>query len=240
MTLQAALNGARPSDTPRLPLSPAAIAADARACRDAGAQSLHVHPRDDLARESLHPDAVAEVLQAVRAAVPGMPVGISTGDWIVPRLGRIDDMRGWRVLPDYVSVNLSEPDAPEVLDLMRRMGVGIELGLASVADLERLVALPGDPSQGARRAMIEMDRGPYASARHEAGLIRHMLGQALPSVPVLLHGFGDTAWEFLALARDWGCETRIGLEDVLTLPDGRPAGNADLVACAAGILAQDA
>lgn len=238
MRLQAALNGARPSDTPRLPLSPAAIAADARACLEAGAQSLHVHPRDDLARESLHPDAVAEVLLAVRAAVPGVAVGVSTGDWIVPRLGRIDDMRGWQVLPDYVSVNLSEPDAPDVLELMRGMGVGIELGLASVADLERLVALPGDPSRGAVRAMIEMDRGAFASARHEAGLIRHMLGQALPSVPVLLHGFGETAWDFVALARDWECQTRIGLEDVLTLPDGQPVGNAELVACAAGILSQ--
>ena len=237
MILQAALNGARPADTPRLPLSPAAMASDALACRAAGAQSLHVHPRDDLARESLYPDAVAEVLAAIRAAVPGMEVGISSGDWIVPRLGRLDDMRGWQVLPDFVSVNLSEPDAPEVLALMRAMGVGVELGLASVADLERLVALPGDPSLGAVRAMIEMDSGAFSTARHEAGLLQRMLAEIMPGVPVLLHGFGDTAWDFVALARDWGCQTRIGLEDVLTLPDGRPAGNAELVACAARLLA---
>lgn len=237
MRLQAALNGARPADTPRLPLSPAAMAADAVACREAGAEFLHVHPRDALARESLHPDDVAEVLGAIRAAVPGMPVGISTGDWIVPRLGRLGDMQGWQVLPDYVSVNLAEPDAPEVLDLMRRMGVGIELGLASVADIERLVALPGDPMAGAVRAMIEMDRGAFSTARHEAGLMHRMLAQVQPGLPILLHGFDNNAWDFVALARDWGCQTRIGLEDVLTLTNGQPGANAALVREAARIMA---
>lgn len=236
MTVQACLNGMRPADTPMLPLSPAAIAADAAACMAAGASSVHLHPRDAQARESLLPSDVAAVLAAVRRAVPGLGVGLSTGDWIAPRLGRLEDMRGWTERPDFVSVNLSEPDAPEVMRLMRAMGVGVELGLASVADVERLLSLPDEPGQGALRAMIEIDIPDPVAARDRAARMRSMLDHSLPDVPLLLHGFDATAWDFVALARDWGCQTRIGLEDVLHLPDGEPAANAALVAMAVRVM----
>lgn len=236
MRVQACLNGARPADTPFLPLTPAAMARDAAAALAAGADCLHVHPRDAQARESLLPEDVAMVLDAIRAAVPGMPVGISTGDWIVPRRGRLNDMAGWTTRPDFVSVNLSEPDAPQVLDLMRDLGVGIELGLASTADLARLLSLPGDPAAGVVRAMIEMDEGDFPAAQATAEEMRATLAAAMPQVPVLLHGFGPTAWDFVRLARVWGCQTRIGLEDVLALPDAAPAGNAALVAAAVRLM----
>lgn len=227
MRLQACLNGARPASTPHLPLTPAAMASDARACRAAGADSLHVHPRDVQGAETLAGAEVAAVLEAIRAAVPGLPVGISTGDWIAPRAGRLADMAGWTVRPDYVSVNLAEPDAPEVMTLMRRMGIGIELGLASLADVERLLAM-GDPAAGALRAMIEMDGGGMPAARAEAERMRDALAPL--GLPILLHGFDATAWPFIDMAAGWGCQTRIGLEDVVTMPDGRPATNPELVA----------
>jgi uncharacterized protein (DUF849 family) len=47
----------------------------------------------------------------------------------------------WRELPDYASANLSEPDAPVVMELLRGRGVGVEAGLASVADANRFVKL---------------------------------------------------------------------------------------------------
>lgn len=229
--LQACLNGARPRDTLHLPLTPEAVAADAVACRAAGAECLHIHPRDGQGRESLAPEDVAAHLRAVRAAVPGMAVGISTGDWIVPRAGRLDDMRGWFEKPDYVSVNLSEPDAAQVIALMAGIGVGVELGLASAADLDRLDGL--DLSH-ARRAMIEMDRGDLETVMPLAG--RMFMRLRPRGLPVLLHGFDDTAWPLLAAARDLGCDSRIGLEDCLHLPDGAPADNAGLVAFAMQVL----
>lgn len=229
--LQACLNGARPADTPLLPMTPAAVAADALACRDAGADCLHIHPRDAAGRELLAPEDVSAHLRAVRAAVPGMPVGISTGDWIAPRLGRLDDMRGWVERPDYVSVNLAEPDAPEVIALMAELGVAVELGLASEADLDRLAGL--DLSH-ALRAMIEMDSGALETVMPTAG--RMFMRLRDNGLPILLHGFDTTAWAFVAAARDLGCDTRIGLEDCLHLPDGSPAGNAALVATAMAVL----
>lgn len=228
MRLQACLNGARPLDTPGLPVTPDAMAAEAVAVRAAGAESLHLHPRAADGMESLAPGDVADVLAAVRAAVPGLPVGLSTGDWIMPRGGRLADMAGWTLRPDFVSVNLAERDALEVIALMTRMGVGVELGLASPADVERALTLP---LEGAIRAMIEMGSGGYARARDMARAMRTRL--AATGLPILLHGFDDTAWAFIDLAAAWGVQTRIGMEDVLTLPDGTPAGNAAQVAEAA-------
>lgn len=220
MRLQACLNGARPAETRRLPMTPEAVAADAIAARRAGAESLHIHPRAPDRTESVAPEVVAATLRAVRAAVPGMAVGISTGDWIADR----DRMGDWEARPDFVSVNLAEPDAPEVMALMRRLGVGIEWGLASLADLHRALALP---REGVIRALIEMPVGDFPARRAEAEAMR----AGIPSgLPILLHGFDDNAWDFVTLAAEWGVATRIGMEDVLTLPDGRLAGNAALVA----------
>ena len=64
--LQACLNGGRNrAFHPATPLSPAELALDAKAVVEAGAQQLHIHVRDAVAKESLHPDDVARALEAV-------------------------------------------------------------------------------------------------------------------------------------------------------------------------------
>ena len=53
------------------------------------------------------------------------------------------------------------------------------------------------------------------------------------TVPQLWHGFGARTWEVISAAGAAGIDVRVGLEDVLTLPDGSvAAGNAELVAAA--------
>ncbi len=55
--------------------------------------------------------------------------------------------------------------------------------------------------------------------------------------PVLMHGEGNSCWPALRSAVRHGLSTRIGLEDVLELPDGTPASdNAALVRAARTIL----
>ena len=77
--LQACLNGGRaPGNTARVPVSPEELARDAREVRAAGADALHVHPRNDKGCESLDPEDVASVLLAIDEAVPGMPMGVGT------------------------------------------------------------------------------------------------------------------------------------------------------------------
>jgi uncharacterized protein (DUF849 family) len=58
-----------------------------------------------------------------------------------------------------------------------------------------------------------------------------------PGTEVLLHGEGTSCWPALRHAARRGLATRIGLEDVLELPDGTPApDNAALVRAATRVL----
>jgi uncharacterized protein (DUF849 family) len=140
--LEAAINGSRsPSDHAALPVTPAEQARTAAACRDQGADAVHVHVRDDQGRETLAAGAVGALMVAVRAAAPALPVGVSTGAWIVPDpVARVSKVRGWRECPDFASVNFDEPGAADLAGVLLALGVGIEAGLASPAAAEAFVA----------------------------------------------------------------------------------------------------
>jgi hypothetical protein len=57
--------------------------------------------------------------------------------------------------------------------------------------------------------------------------------------PVLLHGLDESCWPLLEHAGVCGVQTRIGLEDTLTLPDGSTApDNGALVAAAVRLLSR--
>ncbi len=229
--LQACLNGLRdPRISPGVPVTPGEIADDARDVVAAGAQELHIHPRDAAAVESLAPEDIAACLRAVRAAVPEVPVGVSTGDWIAPG-GRLRHamIAAWEVLPDYASVNLGEPDAPDVIELLGGLGVGVEAGLAEREDALRFVS-EIDPA-ACLRVMIEIPDCPAGMALEKAQQLLEIVDDAQTGLPILLHGEGRGAWACAMRAVELGLDTRIGLEDVAHLPDGRPApDNAALVA----------
>jgi hypothetical protein len=80
------------------------------------------------------------------------------------------------------------------------------------------------------RVLAEVtDADPVSAIASARGLLSD-LGSA-HGRPVLLHGEDGGAWPVLRLAGRLGLATRVGLEDVLVLPDGARAGsNAELVA----------
>src|SRR3954454_9141649 len=78
--IQAALNGGRSrAEHPAVPQTPEELAADARACVEAGAESIHFHPRDERGGETLEAGPSADAVLAVREACPGIPVVLSDG-----------------------------------------------------------------------------------------------------------------------------------------------------------------
>jgi uncharacterized protein (DUF849 family) len=234
MIVQACINGARAASFhPALPLTAEAMARDAAACVAAGAAELHIHPRGPDGRESLA--AIDATLPLIRRACPGTLVGVSTGAWIEDDEARTRlAIDGWAELPDYASVNLSENDAPAVMERLRRRGVGVEAGLASVADAERLVGL--DDGSRIFRILVEISEQEFDAARSVADGIHAVLQRAGLRKPILLHGENATVWRFVELAAERRWSTRVGLEDGRTLPDGSVAlGNAALVAAAVGI-----
>ena len=228
MLLKACLNGARePGAHPALPVTAVDLAADARACVAAGAGAVHLHPRDDEVRESLEAEVVDPVVAVVKASC-GVPVGVATGAWVEPDPERRAHLvAGWH-RPDFASVNLSEEGAPEVMRALRAAGIGVEAGVWSPEDAERLAA--SGQRANVMRVLVEVMEGGPA----EADAIERALDAARIEAPRLVHGEEAACWPVLAHARKHGRDTRIGLEDTLVLPDGRPApGNAALVRIAA-------
>lgn len=217
MMLQACLNGSRPPGFhPALPLTPEALAQAGRAAVRAGASELHVHPRDAAGRESLDAADVAATITALRAAVPGAAVGVSTGEWILADADRtLAQVERWTVLPDYASVNLAEAAAPALIERLHRRGMGVEAGLHSPADVRRLLALDLLPL--CLRVLVEIDLQHGVAALEQA---EAMLAMLPPTKPVLLHGWEATVWPLIGMAGTRGLSTRVGLEDGELMPDG--------------------
>ncbi|MCX8281683.1 3-keto-5-aminohexanoate cleavage protein [Phyllobacterium sp. 0TCS1.6C] len=231
--LQACLNGDRnPDFHARVPCTAAELAADARDCIAAGADELHIHPRDSQRRETLDPNVVAETIGVIRQAVPGVPIGLST-HWRIPPggLARQRSISAWSVLPDYVSINLIEPDAADMIALVLSKGIAVEAGLWSVADARRFVALR--QARSCLRVLIEMNEQDVTEGLQVATGILAVLEAGGMSLPILLHGDQASAWPMFRQAIIMGHDTRIGLEDDNCLPDGEPAaGNAELIRAA--------
>jgi uncharacterized protein (DUF849 family) len=253
--LQVCLNGTRDrSVCEALPVTATELGDAAAEAVAAGARDIHLHPRDDRGLDTMGPAFVDAAVAAVRAAAPGVPVGVTTGAWTEPDpLRRAALVRSWSVLPDHASVNWHEEGAETVAAALLETGVRIEAGVFSgTGAAARLRAWPHahrvlrvlaevtdtDPATAqdtARRLLAELrepgDPGGPGGTRTGGGARR----------PVLLHGADGGAWPVLRVAAERGLDARIGLEDVLLLPDGAAApDNAALVRAAAGLMGYDA
>jgi len=222
MGVKACLNGERTrADHPAVPQTPDQLAADAVACRDAGAFAVHVHPRDTGGAQTMARGSCDAAVAAIRAAAPGLPIGLSTSTTIDPDpFARTAALTAWRQRPDFVSVNLSELGWAGIVRAALHAGIAVEAGLATPADAEELAR--GPFVHRILRALVEVDGGPDEA---------RAVAQLIPAgVPQLWHGYGERTWEVVSAAAHAGHDVRVGLEDVLVMPDGRTAeSNAELV-----------
>jgi uncharacterized protein (DUF849 family) len=206
----------------------------------AGVEELHIHPKDATGADSLHPAHVAEFVATTRAAVPGIPVGVTTGAWAEPDPARrLALIRAWDpgAAPDYASVNWHEDGALEVARALLEAGIGVEAGLFSGTSGADTLAL-SDLGRHMHRLLAEVVESdplliPGAARSHFERL--RPLAEATGR-PVLLHGQELGAWPVLRLAHQLGADQRIGLEDVLVDSEGRHGTNAALVRSARDIL----
>ena len=237
MLFKACLNGNRTrQEHPGVPQTPAELAEAARDAWQAGSGAVHVHPRGADGKPSLNATDMAATLNAIRTLCPGLPVGVSTTDGIEPNVkARWQAITNWNVQPDFASVNFSEPDAERLTQHFLAVGVGVEAGLSGQADVERLLQSGLVPR--CLRLLLEPEEQRAQDAQANALNMIGLLDGAALQVPRLLHGFDDAAWPLLEFAGSLAYDTRIGLEDVLMLPDGRRAhDNASLVHAARGVI----
>jgi uncharacterized protein (DUF849 family) len=234
--IQAALNGGTTRQAhPAVPLSPAELAAEARAAQLAGAGAFHLHPRDPAGEQSLAPEPVLAAVAAVRAAT-GLPVGVTTGIWTVQGdvRRRLDLVAGWTGpdRPDYASVNMNEPGIEDLADLLTSLGIEIEAGVWN-ADDARVLGAAGFRNRISWVLMEPEDREPGAAVAAAAAAAAELTRLGVTARQVR-HGYETATWEVLRAAVADGQDIRVGLEDTAVLPGGATAaGNADLVAAAA-------
>jgi uncharacterized protein (DUF849 family) len=237
--LKVCLNGGRArSEHPAVPITVAELAASARAAIEAGAEAIHLHPRAPDGRESLRSADIGAAVAAVRRSCPGVPIGVSTGLWMTGGnvSARLSSVSGWVELapaqrPDFASVNLSEPDFVEVVGVLAEAGIGAEAGVWSVPDTVALAAAA--PELVWLRILVEILTVAADRAVDEADRVLNGIKAAGLDVPVLLHGEGESCWPLVRHAGKLGLASRIGLEDVMSGPDGRQVrSNAELVTLA--------
>jgi uncharacterized protein (DUF849 family) len=240
--IKACLNGGTTRrEHPAVPQTPAELAADAVAAVRAGAGAIHLHPRDGAGVEVLDAAVVLAAVGEVQAAVPGVPVGVTTGLWAAGgnSYKRLELVSGWSgpSKPAFASVNMSEPGAAELAALLGELDIAVEAGVWTVADADTL-AETGLAETGLLRILIEpqdtsVEGAVALAAGIEAALDRHSFTE-----PRLHHGYGLATWHVLRAAIALGRDIRVGLEDTVVLADGTPASsNAELVAAAVALAA---
>jgi uncharacterized protein (DUF849 family) len=232
--LQAALNGDRQHGA--VPRNAEAIGADAEASVEAGAHSVHVHAYDDAGNETLNARECGAAVRAIRARCPAVPISLTTSATIIadPRR-RLAVVQSWTDLPDLVTANQGEAGILELSEWLLSRGVEIEAGLLSPADARKFVNSP--VRDRCRRVLVEpLDPDPVVALR-DAAEMEAILSAAGVTLPQVHHGFDGSCWAVnrRGLARAHGIRT--GMEDVVVLPDGRPAkDNAQLVAAARALI----
>ncbi len=230
--LQVCLNGSRRRDE-KAPVTLTQISEAAMEAVAAGAESIHVHPRTDGGRETLDGELVALTVEAVRRAVPGIPVGVTTREGlvsdsverlaVVSRWPRPDDGG-----PDFASVNWHEGMTIDLATVLRTRHIEIEAGLWTPGAAADFVGMSWP--WRVMRVLVEAIPGHSPGGYGTWAVERILSALGSQPAPVLVHGEDKWAWPVLRWAQQQGYDTRIGLEDTLFDEAGiRARSNAALV-----------
>jgi uncharacterized protein (DUF849 family) len=241
-----------------VPVTPAQMAAEARAAFDAGASVMHVHLRRQEPGQgrmpSWDPDVAEAVIGAIREACPGVIINLTTGVIGADISGPVECLR--RVRPEIAACNagslnylklredgrwawppmvFDNPVAKvqQFLDVMAETGTHPEFECFDVG-IVRSVAMyvkAGMLKPGMGRAECNFVMGVASGMPCDADLLA-LLPRWLPA---------DAVWQTTLIGRaeiwpvhrrtaELGGMLRTGLEDTFYLPDGSKAhGNGELV-----------
>lgn len=170
--------------------------------------------------------------------------------------------RSPETVPDLISVNLGHGIAWEraggtrrtihfpndyadiwrTLQACRDLNITPELGVMDLGFISNAVALRVDGAiPGYPWFLVELDSPAYGAGRQTASatvadyeVLSSRVREHFPRARWAAHGAGLGTYDILLRALDDGDHVRVGFEDSLVLPNGRPApSNADLVAWAA-------
>ena len=242
IVIMAAPNGARRNraDHPAIPLTAKELADTAASLRDDGVSVLHLHVRDADGRHTLDPGRYREAIAAIRGRV-GNDLVIQVTTEAVGQYSADEQMAVVRELrPEAVSLALrelcpedgDEAQAARFFAWLDGQGTWPQYILYSVADVQRFEALRRRGILAAEAPFVLLVMGSYADSKpgSPADLDSLLAAGDFDRVPWAVCCFGPAEHEVMLAAAARGGHVRIGFENNLLLPDGRPAAdNAQLV-----------
>lgn len=231
MLLKIALNGARPkSENEYMPQSLNEIEKEVRSFYLNGYKVFHIHCYDKTGKESLKPEDVNNLISRIKNISPEIQIGISTGDWIEPDLDkRMGYIKGWKVLPDFASVNMIESNSIDISKLLIERGVLVEAGLNDGEAAE--IFVNSKLTGGVCRILIEPEEEKnFSAAIKTIDEIEAVLDSNGITIKRLLHGFNSASWDILREAKKRGYDGRMGMEDTIYLESGiKVSSNVELI-----------
>ncbi len=240
--IASAPNGARKTkaDLANIPITPAEVAREALACKQAGAAMMHLHVRDDDQKHSLDVGRYREMLTEVRAAVgPDMLLQVTTE--AVGMYSAGDQMAMIRnLLPDAVSIAIREIAPPDAdlnalkvfFEFVREADILPQLILYAPEDVMRfnqlveIGVLPGE------KFPVLFVLGRYTVGQmSDPGDLMSFIGRSSCISEWMLCAFGAFENACVLTGAGLGGHARIGFENNHLNVDGLPAsGNAELIA----------
>ena len=238
-------NGARKTraDHPALPVTAAEIARTAAACAEAGAAMIHLHVRDREGGHLLDAEAYKEATAAIRheagaeiiVQITTEAVGRYTPEQQMAVVRETAPEAASLALRELVAEPAQEAAAADFFAELQAGGCFAQYILYAPEDLQRFGEL--------RRRGVIPD-GPACLLFVLGRYTRNQTSQPADLLPFLAAGGSGPAWMVCAFGgREAACgvtaaalggHVRVGFENNLLLPDGRPApDNAALVAATA-------
>ena len=255
VVISAALTGALTTrdQCEAIPYTPAEIAEEAAAAREAGAAVAHIHARTDEGDPTFSTETYREVYEEVRDRTD-IIINFSTGAVDEPVETRTDYIR--EVSPEVAALNMGSMNYAKYSD-RREDFVFDQVFDNSFSEIQAFLSAMNDA--GVKPELECFDTGHIGNIRPlvkqgklthpiQFSLIMGVLGGIPATVENLAHQVRqlpeDATWQVIGISRDqWplvgaalsmGGNVRVGLEDNFYLPEGEMVGsNADLVARAA-------
>ncbi len=226
--IMAAPTGARrtKADHPGIPITIPETVACAQSCFQAGADAFHLHIRDESGLHSIDPGIYAEALAEMHAAVPDMPVQVTTES------GGVFDVRTQmntlaQLKPAWATLCVREAAtdlglAPRVYDLCRDQGTELQHILFDADDARlltdwiRLGWIDDLPS-------VILVLGRYTADMNSDPTTLEPFLASLPNVGKwMLCAFGPNEHTCLVKAASLGGDVRVGFENSFQKADGTP------------------
>lgn len=230
-------NGARkmPGDHPRLPITPEAIAMEARLAADAGASLLHLHVRDADGRHSLDPARYREAISAVEEAcgdrlmiqITTESAGIFDRDAQVRTITETQPQAASVALREFCPTD-SETDRSAYRGFLTDCaseGVWVQHILYSVEDVHRFNALHANGVFGPTPFVLFVVGRYSGNESSTPAALDEMVRAAAPDVVWAACAFGIAETRVLDHALLLGGHPRVGFENNILRSDGSVASS---------------